>query len=395
MGEAAHSNALRRKASAGHRVREAEGLSPARALRLAVARSAGDLWELPLTVTGVRHELIGLEDLHNHLSDECITLLLDGPDGCVGGLSVDRDVLTSVTEVQTIGRVTERAPQERPYTDTDAALFAPLIDDVMQRLDMMLGGEVTAEMSNSSRWIIGYRFGAMVENVRALSLALDGYDFHLLSFDLDVAAGMRRGKVTLCLPESFTVPSSNGEDGDDCPGEFSESMSLVPAELDATLARVTMPLARATALKVGDTVQLSPKALQEVTLCASDGQFVARGQLGKADGMRAIKLGGKSKSDAIVVEEGQVQAFEAAARSASPPMSSSANLAGLSESMGASDIPAIDIPDIPAMPDLPAEPVGDELDLPDLPPLDFGEDGAEDLPDLPDLPALPDLPSLN
>ena len=165
MGEAAHSNALRRKASAGHRVREAEGLSPARALRLAVARSAGDLWELPLTVTGVRHELIGLEDLHNHLSDECITLLLDGPDGCVGGLSVDRDVLTSVTEVQTIGRVTERAPQERPYTDTDAALFAPLIDDVMQRLDMMLGGEVTAEMSNSSRWIIGYRFGAMVEEL--------------------------------------------------------------------------------------------------------------------------------------------------------------------------------------------------------------------------------------
>lgn len=395
MGQEAETNALRRKASAGQREKEAEGLSPARAFRLAMARAAGSLWELPLTVTGVRHELIGFEDLNTRLKDDMMSVLLDGPEGGRGGLSVDRTLLTAVTEIQTIGQVTERDPSDRPFTSTDAALFSPLLDAVMERLDMMLNKSGDAK---ASHWILGYRFGAMMDNVRTLCLAIEGIDFHILDFEVDIATGLKHGRMILVLPDTVPLADDDEDSGPPGPGAHADSLSQVSADLSAFLPSVQLPLSAVSAFKPGEELVLEPNALNSVLLKGNDGATIARGKLGKVDGHRALLLAGRSARGNVAM----LASGGAAGESAFEGMNA---VAGLPAEGGAMDMPMpdMDIPDMGsndgteqefAVPDLPPLPfdTNEEDDLPDLPPLDFGGDGAGgDLPELPDLPPLPEF----
>ncbi|MGX9357178.1 FliM/FliN family flagellar motor switch protein [Roseobacteraceae bacterium S113] len=380
MSDAAHSNVLRRKASVGQKAKETEGLSPARALRLSLARAAGDLWELPLTVTGVRHELIGLDEVQTRLPAGRMTLLLDGPDGVRGGLSVDRALLSSVIEVQTLGQVAEREAAERGFTSTDAALFAPLLDTLMERVDILLSGRAGAQSKPDGAWIMGYRFGAMVEDPRTLSLALEGQDYHLMALDVDVAAGMRRGEMILCLPESFEPLGAMDDEGGNAPGAFAESMSMVSTDLSVTLPKLTVSLSQATALKVGDTLPVTPNALSAVQLRGSDGEIIARGRLGQVSGMRALRLKGRVGSGiASAAPHASFEDTMMQMDATDGPASSLPHLDAPGTDVVPSGLPMADPNDglapLPPMDDM----AGGEA-LPDLPPMDFD---TEDLPDLP------------
>lgn len=360
MGEPETANALRRKTSVGQRAREVQGLTPTRALRIALARAAGDLWELPLSVTSISQHLVPSEALPGMFDEDAMMLLLDGPDGVRGGLVVDRALLTSVTEVQTIGEVRERPPSDRPYTPTDAALFAPLADAMLERMDLSLSAEHEDEASferSEAAWALGFRFGAKVERKRNLLLALEGEAFHVLRMDIDIAAGMRQGTLVLCLPDDSEADDVSEPDVPAVPGAHADALASVTTKLQATLERLTLPLSKATGLKVGDVLPMGQDALQNVTLRASDGQSMARCTLGKIGDMRALRLH---------PPRGQ--------RATPPPPDE--EVAGFSAGLrsSASDDEATErfVPhDRGASPQEPQHAVATDEVLPDLPPLDF------------------------
>lgn len=313
MADPASANALRRKTSVGQRAREVRGLTPTRAIRIALARAAGDLWELPLSALSVDHDVVNVERLSGFFDEQDLFLLLDGPDGVRGGMAVDRALLTSVTEVQTIGSVSERPPGERAYTPTDAALFAPLADAMLERVDLALNGpesEVAACHRREAAWALGYRFGAKVDRLRSLLLALEGEEFHILRAEVHIAAGMRRGRIMLCLPDAAV--DEQDPDAEPChePGAHAEALSTVPTRLSATLPRFRLPLARATRLQVGDVLPMTPDALGNVLLRASDGRCVARCALGKIGDLRALRVeprsgeGGAARSETAEAASG-------------------------------------------------------------------------------------------
>lgn len=93
-----------------------------KALRRSIARAAADLCDLPVAVLAARQANRIPEDLPPHLSDKHLLVVLDGPNGRIGAATLDAPTVTALIQQQTMGQVLGKAPSERNYTPTDAAM---------------------------------------------------------------------------------------------------------------------------------------------------------------------------------------------------------------------------------------------------------------------------------
>lgn len=378
MADGGRSDVLGQKAQAAQRAFEARGMSLPKALRRALSRTADIQWDLALVTQDVAVEMLDQDEVIDALGPRDLLLLLDGPDGAVGIAAVDRQVLTGVIEVQTIQQVTQMPVDDtRPLTQTDAAMMAPLLDGALTRLaDTLVDHPLHGQLA-------GFRFGAMIEDGRAAGLLLDAASYRGFRAEVDLALGRRRGVVMLFLPERKFKRSAPDED--ERPGPHEERLSRVPARLSVALARVTLPLNKAEALKPGDLLPLPPDALDRVEVTAGSGHLVARGRLGQLNGLRAVRLNwpvtgsgaaaaGEAKHDGGMTDERLADFAGAAAGGAEPSMLPAAG--------PGDDGPTEDLPDLPAM-DFAADAAGFDFEEADA------EGGAE--ADAPPMDALPDI----
>jgi hypothetical protein len=124
---------LKRKLAGEHRESSARQMTALRALRLSVARAGEDLFELALGMVGGKQARLLPDDLDGVLSDDDMLMVLDCPGGMTGAASVSLPLVGALIQQQTMGRVLDRPADPRPYTDTDAALAAPLLEGVLSR----------------------------------------------------------------------------------------------------------------------------------------------------------------------------------------------------------------------------------------------------------------------
>jgi flagellar motor switch protein FliM len=385
MEQGSPNSVLRRKASAAREQWQARAMTPAKALRLSLARAADDLWDLALAATGIALAEETAEAMLESLSDDGLICLLDGPEGAVGAMLIDFPLVAGLIEAQTMGRVSPQVPETRRSTRTDAAMIAPLIDDSLGRFDAMLDEVGVAP------WSRGYRFGSMMESVRMLSLALKATDFHVFRFSIDLAA-KREGEAVLIMPVPEVVVA-DVPDAQAGANRLEAQVLSAPAELDAVLFRMTVPLSAISQLKPGECLPIPRDALADTALESRTHHRVATSRLGQINGMRAVRLNLPNVMPASSPASGPAAAEEASTQLAP-------DLPGL-------DLPGLDLPEPePEMPPMaapipePAEETTDDL-LGDLPSLD-DLPGLGDLPDLGDFPAMgaseneeaPELPEL-
>lgn len=332
-------------------------MSPSKALRRALSKTADVLWDLALVTQAVVVENLDQDGVIEGLQKTDLLLLLDGPDGAVGLATVDRHVLTALIEVQTIQQVTQMPiEEERGLTQTDAAMVAPLIDGALERLTVALTDSPMQPL------IQGFRFGAMLEDARAAGLLLDAAGYKAFRADVDLALGRRKGRLSFILP--VPKPKRPPDPAGQGAGPHADILSRVPARLDAVLSRVSLSLAKAQALQPGDTLSLAPDALDRVEVYAAHGQLVAKGRLGQINGLRAVRL-----TWPVLGPQG----------------AGGSDLSGdFGSGLTASDAPAGDLPSLPASDDgfpeldaMPAEDAGVE-ELPELPALEFDGGGETD-----------------
>ncbi|MBP0484620.1 FliM/FliN family flagellar motor switch protein [Sagittula sp. M10.9X] len=260
-------------------------MSPAKALRRSLSKTADLLWGLALVTQNVSSEGLDQDGVVEGLVPSDLLILLDGPEGEVGLASVDRQVLTGVIEVQTILQVTQMPVEEdRPLTQTDAAMVAPLLDGALTRMAAALADSPVGQM------LEGYRFGAMLEDARSASLLLDAASYRVFRADVDLALGRRKGRLSFILPEKKPNRGPSVASGEGAPGPHAEVLGRVSARLDAVLSRIRLPLSKAQALKPGDTLRLSADALDRVEIHAGAGRLVAKGRMGQMNGYRAVRL---------------------------------------------------------------------------------------------------------
>jgi len=263
------------------------GRSALRALRLALARTAKTLYDLPLAVIGAKQGRCEQEGAEAYLADDRLLVLLDGADGLAGAVSLDGPCVAALIQQQTMGQVTGTAVSGRAFTATDAALAEPLIEALLTRAAEL------ADAPEDQRCLSGFRFGARVENVRSLMLALEADRFRVFDLTIDIAEGKMQGMICLLLPDVPAEPDKDGKRGaaEGPPGpRLGQSFGVMRADLTATICRLRIPLAELAAMQPGDVLPLMRERLEETELIAINGQPVAVGRLGQINGLRALRL---------------------------------------------------------------------------------------------------------
>ncbi|WP_157933027.1 FliM/FliN family flagellar motor C-terminal domain-containing protein [Roseovarius salinarum] len=267
--------------------------SPAKALRLALAKAADALFDLAMTVATVEQTRVPQDALHGFFDDDALLVLLDGQGGRRGGAALDPQLVAALIEVQTMGRVAGAPVPAREMTRTDAAIAAPYVDETLRRF------EATMQEAGVDRWATPYRFGDRVGAARALCLALEMPEYDVFRVSLDIAGGARTGQIVLVLPVPAAAPpadaaadrASEETHGAPCPG-IAANVLGARATFDAVIARVSLPLDAVAGLRVGDVVPVTGADFDATDLVTTGNVSVAQVRLGQLNGARAVRMGG-------------------------------------------------------------------------------------------------------
>ena len=275
---------LHRKTRVARKDFDARAMSPSKALRLALCKAGDRLFGLPVAVSTVEQHALGQADIQAEIRDDGLLVLLDGAQGRRGAAFLDHAFLAALIEVQTMGHVRNGAAPARRVTRTDAAIVAPLIDDMMQLFDAQMQDGVAAFEPP------GFRFGDMIEDTRTLALAMDkpGYDrFRLLA---DLGGGARTGTLDIVLPKELRQ-ADGGTPGEAADGATLASSALsAPVVLSAVMARISMPLDQICALEPGQRLTIPREAISDSKLLGTGNHQIASVKLGQINGWRAVRL---------------------------------------------------------------------------------------------------------
>jgi flagellar motor switch protein FliM len=269
----------------------AEGAPGAdRGWRLALARAARDAMALDLDISRLTVSRQGLAELLEIAPDRALIALLDGPKGGLGVIMLAPVVTASVIEMQTLGRLTGQPPAIRKPTRIDAAMVAGLIDRALTGL-----GETLIEEDDLG-WAGGFRYASFLEDARPLGLLLEEEAYRVLTAEVAMADGKRRGEVILALPAQGRgqrpVPTgaTSEPEGPLFSAALSAQVMQSACRLDAVVGRLTLPLRQILALTEGDVLALPQAGVDLVTLETVEGRRIAAGRLGQHRGQRALKL---------------------------------------------------------------------------------------------------------
>ncbi|MDO5648071.1 FliM/FliN family flagellar motor C-terminal domain-containing protein [Paracoccus sp. (in: a-proteobacteria)] len=279
------------------RVRDAAPLpqpappTPARAAATALGRAADRLYGLPVQPVAVDPGAVTLAELPELLPELPLLAVLQGPGESLGVLALSPEAVSALIEVQTLGRVTARPLERRRPSRSDAMLCADFVNALLAELRVEMAGVDGFDQMGE------FRFASYLDDPRPLSLMLDDRAFRSLTFDVKFgAAGERAASLMLALPLSdapvvTTAPAIAAPVTATPPKpSLHMPMQTAPVEVVGVLCRRQMSLGELRALTAGRMLTLPRVTLAEARLETRDGQLLATGKFGEADGCHAIRL---------------------------------------------------------------------------------------------------------
>lgn len=284
MAATGSTSVLKRKLAAAREADQGSGRSALRALRLSLARTAKELFDLSLAVIGGKQARCEHEGVEAYLADDRLLVLLDGANGQAGAVSLDAACVAALLQQQIMGRVSATEPVSRAFTGTDAALAEPLIEGLLSRAADLV------DAPDDQRCLAGFRFGAWVEDARSLLLALEADRFRVFDLTIDIAEGAMQGAICLFLPDIPPDPAKGGQPRGPPGPRMEQAFGVMRAELTATICRLRIPLVDLAAMQPGDVLPLLRERLEETELVTINGHTIAAGRLGQINGLRALRL---------------------------------------------------------------------------------------------------------
>lgn len=278
------STALARKLSAGQEEQGEKPRSVLRALRLAFARSAGDRFQLPLSVIGAKQSHRNSDALAEVIDAGWMLLRLGNTDGMSAAICVDMGVASAIVQVQTIGEVMASPPTAREYTDTDAAMVAPLVEDALNKAAGLV--DTTAEQSS----LTGFEFQARLPDQRSLFLAMIEDVYRVFELTVELGGGLRQGQITVLLPDMPAEQEADDAIQIAAGPNLEQASGVLRAELNTVISRMSVPLATLSGLTVGDVLPLAGSRLDRAEILTIARNRAAIGRLGQCGGMRAVRL---------------------------------------------------------------------------------------------------------
>lgn len=288
MTERPAQSALRRKLVARRPGADIGRMTPLKGFRLAFARAAPDMVDMDVAVRHVSESRLGRDLLRDRLPDDALIALIEGQDRRFGLAVFDADSVAAAVEAQTTGRVSATAPPARAPTRTDAVLLADLVDRIHEILELE-AAEV--ELGRTAR---GFRYATVLDGPKAIGLTLEDITYRL--FDLRVELGgnvARPGRVLFAYPALDPVATVHTPDA--WALAIERAIEPAVAQINAQLARVSLPFERLAALGPGDLIPIPREALVRIALTTRDGRILGRGRLGQSHGHKAVRIVGPTE----------------------------------------------------------------------------------------------------
>lgn len=270
--------------------------TPARAAATAIGRAADRLYQLPVRALSVRPGALTLAELPEMLPDLPLVAVLQGPGDLLGAVALCPQAVASLVEWQALGRVTNRGLERRRPTRSDAMLCADFINALLTELPVEMEGV------EGFAAIAGYRFLTHLDDPRPLSLMLEDRPYRSLSFELSMGgAEAREGRVLLALPQPVggalprpepapaAIPAPPPPPARPRP-TLALPMQEAPIAVTGILCRKRVTLAELRGFLEGRLLSLPRTCLAGATLETQDGQVLATGKFGEAEGCHAIRL---------------------------------------------------------------------------------------------------------
>ncbi|MGB3313106.1 MAG: hypothetical protein WBB85_01740 [Albidovulum sp.] len=195
MSENASETVLKRKAEAGRNHFGGGAVTPEKALGQALAKAAQDMMKLPLRMATGREGRMSLAEVIECLPDRALLALLEGPEEGLGLMVLAPEVLASLIEMQTTGKISAGTVTARRPTRTDAAMSAPFVDRVLGELEVLLAADAAII------WAGGFRYASYLEDARPLGLLMEDTGYRVFRLTLDFGEDTaRQGAFLLALP---------------------------------------------------------------------------------------------------------------------------------------------------------------------------------------------------
>ena len=267
--------------------------TPAKAAATAIGRAADRLYGLAVQPVHVVPGVMTLAELPELLPELPLVVVLQGAGDHLGMIALCPQTVASLIEVQALGRVTGRILERRRPTRSDAMLCADFINLLLTELS------AETEGLDGFQGIGGYRFLTHLDDPRPLALMLEDKPLRSLGFDLRLGTtDTRDGKVLLALPQPQKVAAPKPQ-ATPVPlpvkpvvprASLGGAVQLAPLDVVGVLCRRNISLAELKALAPGRILQLPRACLTDARLETVDGQILAAGKFGEAEGCHAIRL---------------------------------------------------------------------------------------------------------
>ncbi|WP_052512989.1 FliM/FliN family flagellar motor switch protein [Paracoccus sanguinis] len=267
---------------------------PDRAVAAAIARAADRIHGLAVFFDKVTTGHAELAEIPELLPEQPLISVVEGPGDRLGAVAMDSGLLTSLIEMQALGRVSARPAVTRRPTRTDGAICADFVSACLAELEAELAGQPGFE------GVAGFRYASFLDDPRPLALMLEETSYRLVTVTLRAGdAGERDGTLLLVLPHappraSAPAPAADAPTASTPPasagGPLAEAVRQAPIELTGVLCRRQITLGELRALGPGDRIALPPGVLEQATLETAAGQVVFRGRLGALGGHHALRL---------------------------------------------------------------------------------------------------------
>lgn len=271
--------------------------------RLAFARAARACTGLLVEVAAMRLHRRSLAELLELPPDRGLLALLDGPQGGLGLIAMSPEVMSALIERQTTGRVSASPPLPRRPTRTDAAMVAGTIDRALEELEALLAEEADLV------WAGGFRYASFLEDPRPLGLLLEDQPYRVLTAELALEGGVRKGGLILALPAEgrglsppLRRPLEQEPASPGFPAALAEAVMGAGCVLQAVIGRAVLPLHQVLALQPDQLLPLPEASLDRIALESLDGRRLVRARLGQNKGMRALRLAPEAAPAAAPVQ---------------------------------------------------------------------------------------------
>ncbi len=278
------SAALARKLSVGQQEQGDKPRSVLRALRLAFARAAGERLQLPLSVIGAKSSCRDPDALTGIVGEDWLLLQFDSGERASAVICMDPGVVSAVVQVQTIGEVVQGVPSPRAFTDTDAAMVAPLVEDALSRAVSLV------DSPGDQLSLSGFEFASRLAHRRALSLAMVEDAYQIFELTVELGGGLRQGQISVILPVQPAENDDFATQNEVIGPNLEQASGVLRAELNTVICKVSLPLAALPRLQPGDVLPLAGSRLDRAEILTIDQTRVAIGRLGQCGGMRAVRL---------------------------------------------------------------------------------------------------------